>query len=110
MEKDFTEWHRMKTKVQSLESKIYFNEREIWISFFGPNVGHEEDGKGEQFLRPVIIFRRINAETFWAIPLTSAEKIGTHYFSFTLQERKNVAIIAQIRILDRKRLWRMIAE
>jgi mRNA interferase MazF len=106
MEKDFAKWHSLKEKLQQKSSEFIFGAGEIWLCALGLNLGHEEDGKGDVFLRPIVIFKKINSDTFWAIPLTSQKKIGSHYYSFDFNGRENVAIISQIRILDRRRLWR----
>lgn len=68
-------------------------------------MGFEQDGKGETFLRPIIILRKFNNEIFWAIPLTSTIKKSKHYFAVTLEDgRKSSAILSQIRLIDAKRL------
>jgi len=106
MEKDFVKWHHLKEKLQKRNNQFTFDGGEIWLCALGLNLGHEEDGKGDVFLRPIIILRKINSDTFWAIPLTSQEKIGNYYYSFEFEGKQNIAILAQIKLLDRKRLWR----
>lgn len=69
MKKDFKKWHDKKSQVNEIEVRPFFHEREIWYCTIGANVGFEQDGSGEDFLRPVIVFRKFNSEIFWAIPL-----------------------------------------
>jgi mRNA interferase MazF len=85
----------------------------------GENIGFEQDGNGEDFLRPVIVLRKFNNEILWAIPLTSAIKDSPYYFtvSFTISlgeaeniPRKSSAILSQIRLIDAKRLGYKIGE
>ena len=109
MEKDFTNWHELKTNLQKWESGPYFSEREIWLCSVGLNLGHEEDGKGDRFLRPVIIFKKFTPDVFWAIPLTSSKNTGLYYYQFNLKNRNETAILFQIRLLDRRRLLRRMA-
>jgi mRNA interferase MazF len=45
-----------------------FKERDIWWVSIGVNVGFEEDGKHEKFLRPVLILKKFNKELFLGIP------------------------------------------
>ena len=85
---------------------IFFSEAEVWFCHLGENVGVEQDGKGNEFLRPVIILKKFNEQMFWAVPLTSLQKPKSkYYFSFSFQEnKKNTALLSQMRILDVKRL------
>ena len=54
MRKDFIKWSKVKERVNDLDSShIYFQERKIWWCYLGLNVGTEEDGKGDYFMRPV---------------------------------------------------------
>jgi len=105
MKKDFTNWHKKKSKIDDIEKRPFFHEREIWFCHMGANVGFEQDGIGEDFLRPVIIFRKFSKEIFWGIPLTKREKGGKYYFTFSFPERgKNTAILSQVRLIDARRL------
>lgn len=106
MEKDFIKWHHLKEKLQRRAGGLVFNEGDVWLCALGLNLGHEEDGKGDVFLRPIFIMKKINRDTFWAIPITSREKIGSHHYSFDFGGRQMIAMLTQIRLLDRKRLWR----
>ena len=113
MKKDFATWHAKKTEVNALERRPFFHEREIWFCYLGANVGFEQDG-GEEFLRPVIVFRKFNNEIFWAIPLTKARKERTqktvpYYYSFSfIAGLVSVALLSQIRLIDARRLSRHI--
>lgn len=104
--KDFLSWHTEKQRIHGLTKEdIYFSEREIWWCSVGLNVGHEEDGKGNNFRRPVIIFRKFNRYTFWGIPLTSRIKFGEFFHVFPTKDgRKNTALLSQMRMFDNRRL------
>ncbi len=110
MRKDFDSWNVKKKKINLGERCPGFSEREIWYCRMGLNVGFEQDGKGDDFLRPVIIVRKFNNRIFWAIPLTSIEKkisenTKAYYFVFSFsQNKRSVAILSQIRLIDAKRL------
>ena len=76
MKKDFQKWHTKKTEIErSNDIRIFFHEREVWWCTIGSNVGFEQDGKGEKFARPVLIFKKFNKEIFWALPLSTKIKI-----------------------------------
>ena len=108
MVKDFMSWHIAKGKIDKTVKEIYFKEREIWWCSLGLNVGYEQDGKDEDFSRPVLILKQFNLYLFWALPLTTAKKEGKHYFSFEFGDNveKSSVILSQIRLLDSKRLLR----
>jgi mRNA-degrading endonuclease toxin of MazEF toxin-antitoxin module len=106
-DKDFERWHFEKEKINQSDVRSLFNEREIWFCAIGANVGSEQDGKGDHFLRPVLVFKKFNDEIFWGIPLTHSPKRDKYYFSLR-ENPHSTAILSQIRLLDAKRLqWRM---
>src|ERR1700733_4083112 len=106
MEKNFTEWHELKTNLQKIEANTFFHEREIWLCSIGMNLGREEDGKNALFLRPVIVFRKFDADSFWGIPVTSTLRMGSYYYQFPLGGRTATALLVQVRLFDRKRFIR----
>jgi mRNA interferase MazF len=75
----------------------------------GVNVGYEQDGKGDNFARPVIIFRKFNNEVCWVIPLSAKIKSGKFYLPIDLDDNvPRVAILSQLRLIDAKRLYQKI--
>ncbi|MBU2579013.1 type II toxin-antitoxin system PemK/MazF family toxin [Patescibacteria group bacterium] len=105
MQKDFQKWHDKKSKVDEIKKRPFFHEREIWYCTLGVNIGFEQDGGGEDFLRPVIIIRKFNNEIFWAIPLTRTQKKTKYYFQFVFGDNfSSAAILSQIRLVDARRL------
>ena len=112
--KDFKRWHDKKRYIDTISQVPFFHEREIWFCYLGTNVGFEQDGSQEEFLRPVIIFKKFNKEIFWAIPLTkSSNKVNKknekyyYHFSF-IPQINSVAILSQLRLIDARRLSRHI--
>lgn len=109
--KDYTKWHKIKTDVNNLKDRAFFHEREIWFCYVGANVGFEQDGNKEDYLRPVLIVKKFNNEIFWGIPLTKSDKIkdSRYYYSFSfIKNTTSLAILSQIRLIDVKRLARQI--
>lgn len=106
MQKDYNKWHPIKQKINnSWEKRPFFHEREVWYCHLGENVGFEQDGKGESFLRPAVILRKFNNEIFLAVPFTTTLKDSRYYFTVNFGEgKKSSAILSQIRLLDGKRL------
>lgn len=105
MKKDFQKWHDKKSHVDDIVKRPFFHEREIWWCALGANIGFEQDGGGEDFLRPVIVFRKFNNEVFWGIPLTRTQKKTKYYFTFCLEEMNpSTAVLSQVRLIDARRL------
>jgi len=110
MDKDFDYWNKVKKKLheRELASGLYFKEREIWWSAIGINIGHEQDGKHNNFERPILVLKVFNRELLWALPLTSKNKDGKYYSQiFYLGESYSV-ILSQLRLISSRRLLRKI--
>ena len=106
MEKNFDSWHHRKTTIErDGKPRVFFHEREVWLCSIGLNVGFEQDGRGERFSRPVLVFKKFNKEVFWALPLSTKIKTGKFYTPVDLRDNvARVAIVSQIRLVDAKRL------
>ncbi|MEA2017249.1 MAG: type II toxin-antitoxin system PemK/MazF family toxin, partial [Campylobacterota bacterium] len=63
-------------------------------------------GKGTNFLRPVLIFKKFSQSTFLGIPLTTSKKEDIFHYKFTISKTntENYASLTQIRVFDAKRL------
>ena len=102
--KEYSLWHGIKTIIHNNKKRPHFHEREIWFCSLGANVGFEQDGRGDAYLRPVIVLRKFNKEVCLVIPLTKNHKKGIHYFNFSYQtDLISTAILSQIRLVDVKR-------
>lgn len=106
MKKDYKEWHSKKTKIEHSDGiRLFFHEREVWWCSLGYNVGFEQDGKGEKYARPVLVFKKFNKEVFWALPLSMRVKKNKFYAPVKLDDDiERVVIISQLRLIDAKRL------
>ena len=105
MYKDFDNWNNKKKRVHTHHTSALCHERELWWCSIGINVGHEEDGKGAAFARPVIIFKKFNKEMFWGIPVTTRLKSGKYDVSVSVGDnRERQAKISQLRLFDTRRL------
>lgn len=104
MEKDFQKWHKKKRYIEHNRPRVFFKEREVWLCYIGENIGFEQDGRGEDFLRPVVVLKKFNNEVLWVMPLTRTVKKNKYYFPFKFRGKISVAILSQIRLIDAKRL------
>jgi mRNA-degrading endonuclease toxin of MazEF toxin-antitoxin module len=114
VEKNYEAWTPLKQTINnSGEPRLFFHERQVWYCHLGENIGFEQDGRGDQFLRPAVIVRKFNNDVCWAVPLTRTRKDLPFYFTFPLQSEagtseSSTAVLSQIRLIDVKRLRRMI--
>lgn len=109
MDKNFDLWNKTKKNIDLKNIGPLFKEREIFYLNIGENIGYEENGKGRELIRPVLIFKKFNNYIFLGIPLTSKIKNNKFYFEFSfLKGIRSYAILSQIRLFDYKRLERKI--
>lgn len=101
--KDFINWHSKKSKLDLNEQRPYFHEGEIWYASIGLNIGYEQDGKGSDYLRPVLIIKKFNNEICWVVPLTHTSKNTIYYAHIKILGNESTAILSQLKLLDVKR-------
>lgn len=113
--KKFDEWNEVK-KVTSLNKrKLGIKPREIFWVKIGHNIGSEEYGKDRDFVRPVIIIKRLTSDLFIGIPLTSRLKNNDYFHQFTYHNKthgvvENSAMILQFRTYSIKRVLSKIGK
>lgn len=106
----FDKWNELKKSInKSTKPKSPHKGKIYWISI-GQNVGCETYGKGKDFARPVLVLSKIQIgyiDSFVGVPLSSKTKgkKGFMYYKFTDSKgNKQVALLAQIRVFDSKRI------
>lgn len=87
-----------------------FTEREVWWCALGINIGSEEDGKGENYLRPVLILRKFNKDVFYGLPITSKPKDDKFHIPINSGEILGSVILSQMRLIDAKRLSHLVCK
>jgi mRNA-degrading endonuclease toxin of MazEF toxin-antitoxin module len=117
---EFVKWVKVKVRIHiSDSSKIFFREREIWWASVGLNVGSEQNGKDEEFQRPVLVLKKFGQYIFWAIPLTSKKKDNGYRFEIKYTEhyeniagelinegKEGIIVLNQLKTMSIKRLIR----
>jgi len=107
--KNFDQWNYKKKFLNKKEKYILPKKREIWWSSIGLNIGNEEDGKNNNFERPILIFKVFNNMIFIGIPITSINKKNQKfYFPVICNSKECFLILSQIRLFSTKRLLRKI--
>ena len=109
--KDFNRWNEKKKKIDYRVKNILPKRREVWWLSIGLNVGVEEDGKNNNFERPVLVIKVFNRQCFLGVPITSMDKSNRkYYFPIVHNQKKYFLILSQVRLFSTKRLSRIIYE
>ena len=103
MVEKFDSWNEIKKRLSKKDQNLKFRVRDIYFMSIGQNIGKESYGKGVEFLRPALVYKKLSKETFIGIPLTSKEKIGSYFFNFNVKNKKSTASLNQMRVFDIKR-------
>ena len=106
----FNQWNEVKKVLNKKERNHFFKEGQIWWCSIGQNIGSESYGKGEKFARPILIIKRLSAELFIGIPLTSKIKTGSWFVSFKHRDKDVTCMLHQIRMFDVKRFSNHIGQ
>lgn len=109
MKKDFDGWNNIKQELHGATDTPFCNEREVWWCSLGLNIGFEQDGSGEDYRRPVLIFKHMGGQTYLVVPLTISPK--THPMRLPIGVvggRSAYTALSQIRVIDTRRLLQKI--
>lgn len=107
--KKYDEWSQVKRKIDSKEKLITYKERDIYWANIGENIGFEQNGKGSDFMRPILVFRKFTNKMFLGIPLSTQLRDGSFFFQFQfLEDKRSTALLVQAKMFDVKRLDRRI--
>ncbi|MBU1657586.1 type II toxin-antitoxin system PemK/MazF family toxin [bacterium] len=112
MDELFNKWNEVKKIVQDENILVGFKNRDIFYMNMGKNIGYEQDGKGENFVRPVVVVKGFNKDIFFGIPLSTKLKEGKFYYQFSFKKQDetitNIALLSQMRLFSTKRLLNKI--
>jgi len=104
MEKDFDAWNERK-KETNAERPRFYTVREIWWCRLGVNIGTEQDGKGEWYVRPCVILRGFGSSACLVVPLTTSKREHPLRISVgSIEGFQARANLSQIRVIDVRRL------
>lgn len=107
--KKFDEWNTRKKLLSENLSSFFPKIGEVWIVSLGLNIGREQDGSGIDFVRPVLVYKRINARLFIVLPLSTKQKELDFYHNVQdVSGQKIAVIIAQIRVIGIERFARKL--
>ena len=99
----YDNWNKLKKEIQD-KKPMMFNERDVLFISMGQNIGFEQYGKGEDFLRPVVVLKKFSKHIFLGIPLSSKAKKGYFFHDVHFKNRVNSALLLQSKTFDSKRI------
>jgi mRNA interferase MazF len=109
MNKTFDNWNEVKKLTNNEKLSVGFKRRDIFNVKVGQNIGFEQNGKGKDFVRPVLIYKGLSKNMFIGIPLTTTVREGSFFYEFSfLKDKKSIAILAQAKLFSSKRLLNKI--
>jgi len=110
MKKDYQIWMPVKTEINNTDLRPKgCKPREVWICNVGENIGFEEDGKGKEFTRPVLVLKSFNKYFCYIVPLSTTNKRGKYYHAFDGKTGKtSIALLSQSKPIDTARLSRKV--
>ena len=111
---DFDEWNRQKKLLDVRQNAPHCKRGEVWLCNIGRNVGYEMGGSVENvFTRLVLVIKVMSENTFWGLPITSANKDGrkdNHPLYYEIEGTPEIlgfVALSQFRLFDTKRLIRL---
>ena len=91
----------------SIQPTSFNGSREVWNCQLGINVGHEQNGDLNSFIRPVLVIQQFGPHMLWVVPLsTKTPPNSPHHHVFEHDGNKYSALITQFRAIDLRRLTR----
>ena len=101
----YDNWNNIKKDISKKAKNINFNQKEIFMSYIGYNIGFEQNGdKKRNYLRPILVYKKFSKNLFLGIPLTTTFREGKFYYNFNFKDDKiSTALLSQIKLFDSKR-------
>ena len=105
----YDKWNEVKKKTSKKENIFGFKTRDIFNVKVGKNIGFEQNGKGDEFIRPVLVYKKLTKDMFIGIPLTTTKREGSFFYSFNfIDDKLSVAILIQAKLFSSKRMLNKI--
>lgn len=106
--KKFDKWNGLKKDLDKKTIEFEIDEREVWWSSIGVNVGEEIDGKHANFERPMLILKKLSKDTVFALPISSTIREGSNFFNSEINNQQSSISLHQGRYMSRKRMLRRV--
>jgi pseudaminic acid cytidylyltransferase len=100
----FDKWNRVKKLLNTKKQTLGFREKDILFVSVGKNIGYETLGKGDEYLRAVLVVKKFGKYSFFGVPLSTKTKEGDFYFNFSYKTSiVSTALLSQAKVFDAKR-------
>lgn len=111
---EYNKWNSVKKELSKVSGPV-FEERQVWWTSIGYNLGDESFGKNQLFERPVLILKKLSSRAFIGVPITTTESKGSYFYTFEYFDdldvsRKVYLMLHQARIFSCKRLIRKLTK
>jgi mRNA interferase MazF len=111
-DENFNNWNEVKKETNEEKVLVGFRNRDIFYMKMGQNIGFEQNGKGTNFVRPIIVLKKFNKNMFFGIPLSTQIKEGDFYYYLEFKNKvgisKNIALLSQMKLYSTNRLLNKI--
>ena len=104
----FDDWSIQAQALHQQSKRHHYHEREVWWAHLGKNIGWEQNGSGQEFLRPVLVIRKFRHELCWIVPVTQTIRSGRYYFELDAKKCRGQLILTQLKAVDSVRLVKKI--
>lgn len=104
MLKDYDAWNEKKKVVDIRLKPNFIHDGEVWMSYIGLNIGTEANGVGKEFMRPVLIIKRVRFEQVWCVPFSTQDNRDYVKLNYKYKGKENFANILQLKTIDSGRL------
>lgn len=101
-------WNFSKKELDKKQSSQRYRKGEIRWAALGVNLGSEIDGKGKEFLRPVLILEKTSPDLYFVIPMSTKIRDILGYRVFDLKDKKVSICLHQAKTISEKRIFSRI--
>ncbi len=101
----FDKWNLLKKRINKNNRIKSFKQREIWFTNLWKNIWIESCWKWKDFMRPVLIYKKINKNCFIWIQLTTKKKDDSFSYKIKVRGVLNYINFSQLKTFSSKRLW-----
>ncbi|RLA83247.1 MAG: type II toxin-antitoxin system PemK/MazF family toxin [Epsilonproteobacteria bacterium] len=112
MQDNYDKWNEIKKDISEENIIVGYKNRDIFYMKMGENIGFEQNGKGKDFVRPVVVIKGFNENMFFGVPLSTKIKDGKFYYTFEFKKENttviNNALLSQMKLFSTKRLLNKI--
>lgn len=105
MKNTFNEWNILKQKIDGNNNlNFHVKQRQIWNCYMWINVWFEEDGKWEEFNRPILVLKKVWI-MYLCLALTIHGKNNDFYYKLPedISRKNSYLILSQPKLFDIKR-------